>query len=113
MRHEQQRWVFASLLAEPPIVECRQHRLAGARCRDDQIAMAIVAVALELQPVEHPLLVAEWMHVQAGEGDGRARWFALRAQRPIEVIAPRGGVVVLEVLRRPRGRHVGVAAICG
>ena len=56
MRDEQEGWVSAELRAQPAVVERGHDRLAGSRGSDDEVAPAVVDVALGVEGVENLLL---------------------------------------------------------
>ena len=68
---EQQREVPAGALAQLPVVQRRHHGLAGPCRGDDQVAVAVVALPLDLQLFEHSLLVRIGVNVEADERDAR------------------------------------------
>ena len=68
MRDEQQRRPLARpALAQPPVVQRRDDRLAGPGRGHDQVAVAIVHAALGFEGVEHLLLVGERAHLEPGQ----------------------------------------------
>ena len=58
-------------LPKLPVVERRDDGLPGPSRRDDEVAMASVTLALDRQPLEHPLLVRIRVNVEADERDAR------------------------------------------
>jgi hypothetical protein len=102
--HEQHREITARPLPQLPVVQCRHHGLAGPGGRHDEVAMAIVTLALDHQPLEHSLLVRIGMDIEPDERDARASVaVSVSAQRAIEPLPAGGWVVPLEMLGRPVG----------
>jgi hypothetical protein len=64
MRDEEQLRLAPELIAEAAIVERRHHGLACAGRGDEQVPVAVVAVALGLQLLEHPCLMRLGSHVK-------------------------------------------------
>jgi hypothetical protein len=56
MDHEQQRWLPAKFTGYSGIVECSNHRLAGAGRRDNQVPILMLDFALGSEDVEDFLL---------------------------------------------------------
>lgn len=101
---EEEREAPARRLAEGAVVERGDHGLAGPRRRDDEVAVAVVAVALDHQGVEHPLLVRVGPHIEVGEVDrgcGSDRAPIVFAQGARQLVAVALGVVGDEVLGLP------------
>ena len=107
---EEEREAPARGLAEGAVVERGDDGLAGAGRRDDEVAVAVVAVALDRQRVEHPLLVGVGTHVEVGEvdrGRGSDRAAIVFAQRARQLLAVALRVIGHEMLGLPvaRERH--------
>lgn len=100
----------AGLLAEPLVVEGRHHRLAGAGRGDDQIAPAAV-IALELQLVEHLLLIGLGLEVEIGRA-GDQLVPGLAPERIAQRLAMRrvGRVVALKLAVFPQRLEVRAGA---
>ena len=104
MRDEQQRQVATSLREQLPVVQRGDHGLAGAGRSDHEIAMTVMAVTLDRQGLEHPLLMRVGPDIKVGERDRRGlaeRAAIVLAQRDRQFVAIDGRVVRLEVLRGP------------
>lgn len=72
------------------VVERRDDGLAGAGCGDDQVAVPVVQLALELEPVQDHLLMRVGTDLQAAHGKGD-RAPVLRARRDRErLVEPLG-----------------------
>ena len=111
MGNEQQTRLPALLQAQAPVVEGRHHRLARAGGGHHQVAPAAV-VALQLQLVEHLLLVSLWGELEkrrAGQ-DVVAR---LTPQRLAEraAVGRVGRVVALKLAVFPQGFEVGAGPL--
>ena len=61
---EQKRQVGAELRAEPSVVQRCHHGLTGAGRGDQQVPVAVVAIPLDLQLLEHALLVLVRLDVE-------------------------------------------------
>ena len=106
VRHEQQPRPPTRLLAQPLVVEGRHHRLAGAGGGDHQVAPAAV-IALDLQLVEHLLLIGLGLEVEVGRA-GVQLIPRLASERLAQCLAMCwvGGVVGLELAVFPKRLEV-------
>src|ERR1019366_8774185 len=103
MRNEQEREIRIPV-KKLPIVEGRDDGLSGSRRRDDEVAVAVMPIALDHQRVEHSLLVRIWPNVQIGEGDRRGlpqRPPIVISQSQRQLLPVDRWVVRVEMLRRP------------
>ena len=101
---DEQQGQIAVPFDELAVVECSDDGLPGARRGDDEVAVPIVALALDHERVEHALLMRVRPHVKAGERDRRClaeRALVVLVKCPLQLLAVDGRVVELEVLRRP------------
>jgi hypothetical protein len=67
MSHEQQRQVATTLFDELPVIQRSDHGLACSGRGHDEIAVTVMAVALNRQCLEHPLLMRVWPNIEVGE----------------------------------------------
>ena len=93
----------AEALGELLVVEGGNHRLAGTGRRDDQVAVAIVALSFKFEPLQHALLMRVRRDVDVGEGDRAVteRATAVFVQGSTQILAVDRRVVGLEVLGLP------------
>ena len=78
MRDEEQTRLAAELIAQPSVVERRHHCLAGAGSRHEQIAVAVVAITLRLQLLQHSRLMRLGRHVEGDEAATEVARFSRR-----------------------------------
>ena len=111
VRHEQQPRPPTGLLAEALVVEGRHHRLAGAGGSDHQVAPPVV-IALDLQLVEHFLLIGLGLEVEIGRAHDQLV-AGLAPERLAQRLAMRrvGGVIALEFAVLPERLEVRAGAL--
>ena len=109
--HEQQARAAAGLRAAAPVVERRDHGFAGAGGGHHQIAPAAV-FALDLQLLQHVLLVALGLQVEVGGArQNVAARFALQRLAQGAPVLRVAGVVGLELAVFPQGFKVRLGVL--
>ena len=68
MRHEEQAGPRSAGGGEPLVVQRGHHRLTCAGGRDDEVAVAVVHLALDLQRLQHPILVRPRADLEPQDG---------------------------------------------
>ena len=94
VRDEKQLQLFVGLLAETPVIQGREHGLAGAGCGHGEVAVTTLRTSV-LHLFEHAFLVRERVHIQQGRVDIVLQPLALAAG---DICLGQGGIEFLFLL---------------